>query len=91
MENNILIKSQCGFRKSHSAQHCILVLFLRPSKAFDILPHDIFFSKINAYGFDELLLQIMQSHLTNRRQRTTVNSRYISSEKALFGVPQVIF
>ena len=61
------------------------------SKAFDILPHDMFFSKINAYGFDELLLQIMQSNLTNRRQRTTVNSRYISSEKALFGVPQVIF
>ena len=58
------------------------------SKAFDSLPHDILIDKLIVYGFDESSLQVMQSYLTNRQQRTKVNNRHSSWEKVLLGVPQ---
>ena len=43
------------------------------SETFDSLPHDILIAKLNAYGFDESSLQIMQSYEINRQQRTKKN------------------
>ena len=43
------------------------------SEAFDSLSHDILIAKLNAYGFDESSLQIMQSYEINRQQRTKKN------------------
>ena len=47
------------------------------SKGFDNLPRDILIAKLNAHGFDFIKdktkissLQIKQSYLTNRHQRT---------------------
>ena len=44
------------------------------SKVFDSLPHSILIAKLITYGFDESLLQIMQSYLTNKQQGTKVNN-----------------
>ena len=40
------------------------------SKAFDCLPHDLLLAKLNAYGFSLPALRIVQSYLSNRKERT---------------------
>ena len=58
------------------------------SKAFDCLPHDLLLAKLNAYGFSLPALKLVQSYLSNRKQRTKINSEFSSWEEILFGVPQ---
>ena len=58
------------------------------SKAFDCLSHDLLIAKLHAYGLDLASLKILQDCLTNRKQRTKVDSFYSSWEKVLSGMPQ---
>ena len=58
------------------------------SKVFDCLPHDLLLAKLNAYGFSLPALRLVQSYLSNRKQRTKINSEFSSWEEILFGVPQ---
>ena len=58
------------------------------SKAFDSLSHDLLIAKLNAYGFSLPALKLVHSYLSNRKQRTKINSAYSSWEEILFGVPQ---
>ena len=64
------------------------VLLTDLSKAFDCLSHDLIIAKLNAYGFGLSTLNLMQSYLSERKQRTKVNQDYSSWEEILFGVPQ---
>ena len=57
-------------------------------KAFDCLNHDLLLAKLNAYGFSLPALRMIQSYLSNRKQRTKINSDFSSWEEILFGVPQ---
>ena len=43
------------------------------SKAFDILNHELLIAKLSAYGFTNESLKLIESCLTNWRQRTKVN------------------
>ena len=43
------------------------------SKAFDCLPHELIVGKLNAYGFSLLVARLVQSYLSNRKQRTKRN------------------
>ena len=58
------------------------------SKAFDCLSHDLLIVKLHAYGFDLASLKILQDYLTNRKQRTKVDSFCSSGEKILSCVAQ---
>ena len=59
------------------------------SKAFDCLSHhDLLIAKLHAYGRDIDSLNILQDYLSNRKQRTKVDSFYSSWEAILSGVPQ---
>ena len=58
------------------------------SKAFDCLSHELIIAKLNAYGFSLSALKLMQSYLSERKQRTEINQAYSSWEEILFGVPQ---
>ena len=58
------------------------------SKAFDCLSHDLIIAKLNAYGFSMAALRLIQSYLSNRKQRTKINAEYSSWQEILFGVPQ---
>ena len=58
------------------------------SKAFDCLPHELILAKLHAYGFSLSALRLIQSYLSNRKQRTKINESYSSWEEILFGVPQ---
>ena len=44
------------------------------SKAFDILEHDLFIAKLHAYGFEKNALRLVNSYLTDRWQRTKINT-----------------
>ena len=58
------------------------------SKAFDCLPHELLFAKLDAYGFDKSSLKLIHSYLSNRKQRVKINDRYSSWSEILFGVLQ---
>ena len=58
------------------------------SKVFDCLSNDLLFAKLHAYGLDIDSLNILQDCLSNRKQRTKVDSFYSSWEAILAGVPQ---
>ena len=56
------------------------------SKAFDCLSHELIVTKLNAYGFSYSALKLMQTYLSERKQRTKINQPYSSWENT-FGVP----
>ena len=64
------------------------VLLTDLPKAFDCFPHNLLLAKLNAYGFSLPALRLVQSYLSNRKQRTKINSEFSSWEEILFGVPQ---
>ena len=64
---------------------CVLATDL--TKAFDCLFHDLLLAELNAYGFSLPALRLMQKYISNRKQRTKLNSEHSSWEEILFGVP----
>ena len=58
------------------------------SKAFDCLPHDLIIAKLKAYGLDKPSLQLLQSYLSDRQQRTKIGNTYSSWKDVTHGVPQ---
>ena len=58
------------------------------SKAFDCILHELLIAKLAASVFDYNSLQMLQSYLSNRKQRTKINDAYIKYCEILFGVPQ---
>ena len=58
------------------------------SKAFDTINHELLIAKLDAYGFEESALEIVNSYLTDRWQRTKINTSFSSWRELLCGVPQ---
>ena len=58
------------------------------SNAFDTLNHDLLLAKLHAYGFDKNALRLINSYLSDRWQRTKINTAFSSWSQLLLGVPQ---
>ena len=58
------------------------------SKAFDTLNHELLISKLHAYEFGKESLMLLLSYLSNRRQRTKINTSFSYWTELLQGVPQ---
>ena len=58
------------------------------SKAFDTLNHDLLIAKLHAYGFENGAFRLVRSYLSNRWQRTKVNTSFSSWSDLMSGVPQ---
>ena len=67
---------------------CFGALLTDLSKAFDCLEHELLIAKLNAYGFHLSALKLIHDYLSNRKQRTKINSTYSKWHDILFGVPQ---
>ena len=63
-------------------------LLMDLSKGFDCLSHDLLIAKLNACGISMAALRLVQNWLSNRKERTKINTEYSSREEILFGVPQ---
>ena len=58
------------------------------SKAFDTIDHELLIAKLYAYGFSKKSLKLIFSYLSDRWQRTKINSEFSTWSKLLQGVPQ---
>ena len=89
-----------GYRKGFSTQQALLrlierwknnldqngycdVILMDLSKAFETINHDLLIAELGPYG-----LKLITSYLTNRFQRTKVNTSFSSWSKLFLGVPQ---
>ena len=50
--------------------------------------HMVLIAKLHAYGFDKTALKFMKSYLSNRWQRTKINSSFSTRAELIIGVPQ---
>ena len=57
-------------------------------KAFDCTDDELLIAKLNAYGFGNSSLTFIYSNLSERKQRTKINSSFSCCAEILFGVPQ---
>ena len=64
-------------------------IFTDLSKAFDCLSHELLIAKLDAYGFEKNALKLVNSHLSNRKQRVKINNKYSSWSEILFGFHKV--
>ena len=76
------------FKCSMDKQGYSAAILMDLSKAFDTLNHDLLLAKLNAYGFDRQSLHLIKSYLTNRWQRTKIDTTFSSWSELLSGVPQ---
>ena len=58
------------------------------SKAFNCILHDLLIAKLAATGFNYNSLKILQSYLSNRKNRTKNNDAHRTYCEILFRVPQ---
>ena len=58
------------------------------SKAFDCIPHDLIVAKLHAYDFSIESLKLINSYLTERKQRAKITDQFSSWMYVLCGVPQ---
>ena len=48
------------------------------SKTFDCLPHDLIVAKLHVYGFSIESLKLINSYLTERKQKVKINDQFSS-------------
>ena len=58
------------------------------SKAFDTINHKLLIAKLHAYGFGTEALEIIYDYLSNRWQRTKINTSFSSWSEIMYGMPQ---
>ena len=58
------------------------------SKAFDTIDHNLLIAKLHAYGLSRSALKLIKSYLSNRWQRTKINTSFSSWTELKLGVPQ---
>ena len=58
------------------------------SMAFDTINHDLLIAKLYAYSFEKNALRLVKSYLTDRWQRTKINTSFSAWSALTVGVPQ---
>ena len=66
-------------------RECCSILFTDLSKAFDCVKHDLLIAKMHAYNFDHSALALIYSYLSERKQRTKINSSFSSGHDIYAG------
>lgn len=92
--NDILYKHQYGFRKKALDLYgpCptffSIGIFLDLSKPFDTVDHKILLSKLNRYGFHDVVISWFRDCLDNRQQYVCIEGVNSSKIEIYYGVPQ---
>ena len=72
--SNPLFNWQNGLDKSG----VVGTILMDVSKAFGCLSHDLIIPKLHAYGLDHDCLRLIRSYLSNRHQKTKLDSVFSS-------------
>ncbi len=70
-------------RKGHAG-----AVLMDLSKAFDTINHELLIAKLGAYGFGKNAKKVLLDYLTDRWQRTKINTTFSTWSELLMGVPQ---
>ena len=76
------------FKKALDNKNKFGALLTDLSKAFDCLNHELLIAKLDAYGFDNVSLNLIRSYLSGRKQRTKVNNQFSIWSEITSGIPQ---
>lgn len=76
-----------AFNNANNYQVTLLAL-IDLTQAFDTLDRALLLKRLCEIGFSELALRLMASYLSNRHQRTVVDTKLSSLAPVLSGVPQ---
>ena len=85
---SVLLKMVEDWKYALDCGNMVYALFIDLSKAFDSLPHSKLLKKLDAYGFSEAALKLMQSYLEERKQRVKIGEILSSWKEVKCGVPQ---
>jgi hypothetical protein len=77
-----------AIRKELDSGNIASAAFIDLSKAFDSLDHEILQHKLTEIGFSLHAAQLIQSYLSNRKQRVNVNGCFSTWYETYQGVPQ---
>ena len=58
------------------------------AKAFDCISHNLFIAKLNAYGFDQNLINVIFNVFFGRSQKIKVGSSFSDLLDILYGIPR---
>ena len=58
------------------------------SKAFDTLPYDLIVKKLEDYGGDSKVINLVTNYLSDRQQRVRLSGQHSSMKTIMKGVPQ---
>ena len=83
-----LLECNLDWNTAISCKNGIDVVYLDFVKAFDSVVHKQLFAKLRCYGIGGMLLQWIESFLSNRLQAVRVGSCYSSICSVISGVPQ---
>ena len=67
---------------------CAGILLTALNKAFGSISHDLLIAKLNAYGFSNNSLNVINDYLKGRRQRTKIGESFSTWRDIIHGVPQ---
>ncbi len=76
------------WKKSLDNKGIASAIMMDLSKAFDTINHELLVAKLDAYGFEESALSIILNYLSDRWQRTKINTTFSTWKELLTGVPQ---
>ncbi len=76
------------YRTIDQPDHCVRVLLLDFSKAFDKIDHHILIKKMDEMAIDPVLIAWVKQFLTGRKQRVKIGKYTSSFESVNGGVPQ---
>ena len=63
-------------------------ILMNTSNAFDTINHDLLIAKLHVYAFSKESLKLIKTYLTNRWQRTKLNTGFSKRPEILLGLPR---
>ena len=97
----IFSQNQCGLRKGFSVVYCLFPILEKWRECLDqgdvygalltnlyCLPHELIIAKLCACRVDMPLLKLINSYLSKRRKRITINDAYSLCSDKTFGLPK---
>ena len=85
---NPLFKLLQAWQEELDKSGFVATILVDLSKASDCFPHGLLVAKFEAYGIDKTGLSLIYDYLSNRKQRTKINSSYSDWYNIIRGVPQ---